>query len=262
MNKRIFAIFSIAIFLIVSIGIISAADTQDDLSADADAVSSSKVIPVKIVWDDAGNTGARPASVTVSLIKDGAVVDTVTLSESNSWSATFNAQSGGSFKVTQSGSLADYSVSISGSADSGFVIVNQIKADALGASENEAPIAENASDDSDAADDQLSNDTDETNATDSDDSNATDENSTDDNSTDENSTDDSNATDGNSTVDNQTDNTPAKNPVTKEQIKKVVKPIKKNNVTKTQLRNTGIPLVVLVVAAFAAVFVPFSRNKK
>lgn len=238
MNKRIFAIFSIAIFLIVSIGIISAADTQDDLSADADTVSNSKVIPVKIVWDDAAKTGARPASVTVNLIKDGAVVDTVTLSESNSWSATFKAQSAdGSFKVTQSGSLVDYSVSISGSADNGFVIVNQIKADALGASENEVPIAENASGDSNATDDQVSNDTAETNATDS----------------------DSNATDGNSTVDNKTDNTPAKKPVSKEQIKQVVKPI---NVTKTQLRNTGIPLLVLVVVAFAAVFVPFSRNKK
>ncbi|WP_292749865.1 Cna B-type domain-containing protein [Methanobrevibacter sp.] len=249
MNKRIFAIFSIAIFLIVSIGIISAADTQDDLSADADAVSNSKVIPVKIVWDDAAKTGARPASVTVNLIKDGAVVDTVTLSESNSWSATFKAQSAdGSFKVTQSGSLVDYSVSISGSVDNGFVIVNQIKADALGASENEVPIAENASGDSNATDDQVSNDTAETNATDSDS-----------NATDENSTDDSNATDGNSTVDNKTDNTPAKKPVSKEQIKQVVKPI---NVTKTQLRNTGIPLLVLVVVAFAAVFVPFSRNKK
>lgn len=238
MNKRIFAIFSIAIFLIVSIGIISAADTQDDLSADADTVSNSKVIPVKIVWDDAAKTGARPASVTVNLIKDGAVVDTVTLSESNSWSATFKAQSAdGSFKVTQSGSLVDYSVSISGSVDNGFVIVNQIKADALGASENEVPIAENASGDSNATDDQVSNDTAETNATDS----------------------DSNATDGNSTVDNKTDNTPAKKPVSKEQIKQVVKPI---NVTKTQLRNTGIPLLVLVVVAFAAVFVPFSRNKK
>lgn len=238
MNKRIFAIFSIAIFLIVSIGIISAADTQDDLSADADTVSNSKVIPVKIVWDDAAKTGARPDSVTVNLIKDGAVVDTVTLSESNSWSATFKAQSAdGSFKVTQSGSLVDYSVSISGSADNGFVIVNQIKADALGASENEVPIAENASGDSNATDDQVSNDTAETNATDS----------------------DSNATDGNSTVDNKTDNTPAKKPVSKEQIKQVVKPI---NVTKTQLRNTGIPLLVLVVVAFAAVFVPFSRNKK
>ena len=238
MNKRIFAIFSIAIFLIVSIGIISAADTQDDLSADADTVSNSKVIPVKIVWDDAAKTGARPASVTVNLIKDGAVVDTVTLSESNSWSATFKAQSAdGSFKVTQSGSLVDYSVSISGSVDNGFVIVNQIKADALGASENEVPIAENASGDSNATDDQVSNDTAETNATDS----------------------YSNATDGNSTVDNKTDNTPAKKPVSKEQIKQVVKPI---NVTKTQLRNTGIPLLVLVVVAFAAVFVPFSRNKK
>ena len=162
----------------------------------------------------------------------------------------------GSFKVTQSGSLADYSVSIRGSADNGFVIVNQIKADALGASENEVPIAENASGDSNATDNPVSNATDDPVSNDTAETNATDSDS---NATDENSTDDSNATDGNSTVDNKTDNTPAKKPVSKEQIKQVVKPI---NVTKTQLRNTGIPLLVLVVVAFAAVFVPFSRNKK
>ena len=36
MNKRIFAIFLVAIFLIVSVGVISAADDQSDVSADVD----------------------------------------------------------------------------------------------------------------------------------------------------------------------------------------------------------------------------------
>lgn len=256
MDKRIFAVFAIAIFMILSAGIISAADNQDDAAAaDVKTVSDSKIISVKIVWDDAGKTGARPSSVNVNLVKDGKIVDKVTLSESNSWTATFKAQSeDGNFKVIQSGNHDGYSVSVSGNADNGFVIVNQIKADALTAGEDDVSAEVNASDVSNEADE--SNDTVE---------NATGDNATEEETADEsNAADDSNVTEGNSTADNQTDKNTngSSKSVTKEQIKKVVKPIKKHNVTKVQLRNTGIPFAALVVAAFVAVFVPFSRNKK
>ncbi len=281
MNKRIFAIFLIAIFLIVSVGVISAADDQSDLSADVDVktVSNSKIISVKVIWDDADKTSERPDSVKVNLVKDGAVVDTVTLKESNSWSATFKAQSDdGTFKVSEVGNIDSYSVSTSGSADSGFIIVNKVKADVLGASDDEAPVAEeNPSEDAkelgDAAPDDGAadeNNTSDINATDeeptSGDDNATDEEpaSDDDNATDEEPASDD-ATDEKTTADNSTEkvkNTPTKEPVTKEKVKKTIKPVKKNNVTKEKLRNTGIPLMILVVAAFAAIFVPISRNKK
>lgn len=283
MNKRIFAIFLVAIFLIVSVGVISAADDQSDVSADVDVkkVSNSKVISVKIVWDDADKTGARPDSVKVNLVKDGVVVDEVTLSESNSWSATFKAQSGdGTFKVTQSGNIGDYSVSTSGNADNGFIIVNKVKADVLGASEDETPLAEDTSDDakdvegSTPDDDDVigdENDT-ETNSTeeesDSSDDNATDEETA---SDDANTTEEETASDGANATDVETTSagptekvtdTPTKNPVTKEKVKKVIKPLKKNNVTKEKLKNTGIPLMVLVVAVFTAIFVPISGRKK
>lgn len=282
MNKRIFAIFLVAIFLIVSVGVISAADDQSDVSADVDVkkVSNSKVISVKIVWDDADKTGARPDSVKVNLVKDGVVVDEVTLSESNSWSATFKAQSGdGTFKVTQSGNIGDYSVSTSGNADNGFIIVNKVKADVLGASEDETPLAEDTSDDakdvegSTPDDDVIGDENDtETNSTeeesDSSDDNATDEETA---SDDANTTEEETASDGANATDLETlsigppekvIDTPTKNPVTKEKVKKVIKPLKKNNVTKEKLKNTGIPLMVLVVAVFTAIFVPISGRKK
>ena len=112
MNKRIFTIFLIAALLIVSAGVISAADNQDDSSP----------ISVKINWDDAAKVSERPSQVKVDLIKDGSVVDTVVLKESNSWKATFKSQSAdGTFKV-RSSDLNDYSMGISGDADVGFVI--------------------------------------------------------------------------------------------------------------------------------------------
>ena len=270
MNKRIFAIFLVAIFLIVSVGVISAADDQSDVSADVDVkkVSNSKVISVKIVWDDADKTGARPDSVKVNLVKDGVVVDEVTLSKSNSWSATFKAQSGdGTFKVTQSGNIGDYSVSTSGNADNGFIIVNKVKADVLGASEDETPLAEDTSDDAkdvegSTPDDDVIGDENDT------ETNSTEEES---DSSDDNATDEETASDGANATDLETlsigppekvNDTPTKNPVTKEKIKKVIKPLKKNNVTKEKLKNTGIPLMVLVVAVFTAIFVPISGRKK
>lgn len=282
MNKRIFAIFLVAIFLIVSVGVISAADDQSDVSADVDVkkVSNSKVISVKIVWDDADKTGARPDSVKVNLVKDGVVVDEVTLSKSNSWSATFKAQSGdGTFKVTQSGNIGDYSVSTSGNADNGFIIVNKVKADVLGASEDETPLAEDTSDDEkdveeSTPDEDVIGDENgtETNSTeeesDSGDDNATDEETA---SDDANTTEEETASDGANATDVETTSagptekvtdTPTKNPVTKEKVKKVIKPLKKNNVTKEKLKNTGIPLMVLVVAVFTAIFVPISGRKK
>lgn len=80
-------------------------------------------------------------------------------------------------------------------------------------------------------------------------SNDTDVNTTDDNSSDENSTG------SNTTI-------VTKNQNTTKVIKQVTKIDKKpKNVTKTQLRNTGIPIIFLVVVAFAAAFVPFSRKK-
>lgn len=48
------------------------------------------------VWDDDGNEDARPASITVDLIRDGAVYQTVTLNAGNNWRYTWTGLSANS----------------------------------------------------------------------------------------------------------------------------------------------------------------------
>lgn len=46
-------------------------------------------VTVKKVWSD-GNYSKRPGNVTIQLLRDGSVLDTITLNASNSWSYTWN----------------------------------------------------------------------------------------------------------------------------------------------------------------------------
>lgn len=274
MNRKLFTILLVAIFLIASVGFVSAADTSDD------GKSSSHSISVSINWNGDSQSD-RPGSVTVKLVKDGAVVDTATLTAGNSWSTTFTTSGDGSYSVQQAGDLSDYSVSTSGSASSGFVITNTLKEDVLGASEAENTLEETTTDELD----EDTNTTDNDNPTDDEPEldNETNENETDDESDIDNETDDEpyidNETDDESDIDNETDGgiynetapyavTTYKNPTKNIQkdVKKVDKKVikkenKKPNVTKTQLRNTGIPIICLVLVAFVVAFVPFTRKK-
>lgn len=128
MNKRIFAILLISVFLIVSVGFISAAEDSND------AGNASNLIKVKVVWDDNGNTSYRPDQVIVNLLLDGKVVEFINLNESNLWNATFKTQDdGGNYTVRLADNLSNYSVSYNGSAEKGFVInctVNESLSDA------------------------------------------------------------------------------------------------------------------------------------
>ena len=263
MNKKLFTILLVAVFLIATVSFISAADTSKD--------TTSHDVSVQIRWDDNGQTNERPGSVTVSLLKNGAVVDTKTLSSSNSWSATFKVQDDGSYSVKQETSLSDYAVSTVGDAHSGFMIINTLKSDVLSASEDGNNEIINSSTENEEIVITEDNATyNETTTEDNSTSENTTDNTTNDNSTSENTTDnttDDNSTsenDNNTTVINEQDTNPVvnKHPDNTKNIKKATKLDKKpKKVTKTQLRNTGIPIAVLVVAAFAAAFVPFSRKK-
>ncbi len=249
MNKKLFTILLVAVFLIATVSFISAADTSKD--------TTSHDVSVQIRWDDNGQTNERPGSVTVSLLKNGAVVDTKTLSSSNSWSATFKVQDDGSYSVKQETSLSDYAVSTVGDAHSGFMIINTLKSDVLSASEDGNNEIINSSTENEEI--VITEDNATYNETTTED-NSTSENTTD-NTTDDNSTSEN---DNNTTVINEQDTNPVvnKHPDNTKNIKKATKLDKKpKKVTKTQLRNTGIPIAVLVVAAFAAAFVPFSRKK-
>lgn len=46
-------------------------------------------ITVKKVWNDGDDTASRPSSITVNLYKDSTLIDTVTLSSTNSWTYTW-----------------------------------------------------------------------------------------------------------------------------------------------------------------------------
>lgn len=243
MYKKLLAVSILAIFLITSVGAISAADS----------------ISVKVVWDGSD----VPDHVTVNLLKDGKIVDTAKLSASNSWKTTFHVDDDGNYKVSESS--GDYSSQISGSAESGFVITNTlVKEDVLAASDDDN--LEEAS-----ADDKLSQEDAPVladNETASDDADSTD-NTTDENSTEEdNSTEETNVTEDDNATEEDTEEITESETITtkiveKEDVVKVVEKNKKpqNNTTKTQHKNTGFPLAALVCAVFVAAFVPFSRKK-
>ncbi len=240
MNKKLFTVFLVVAFLIASVSFISAADTLDD-----DTISSHG-ISVQIKWEDINDTSKRPDFVEIDLIKNGNVIETKILNSSNSWSATFEVPDDGSYSIKQKTKLSDYSVSTIGDEYSGFMVINTLKSDVLGVGESDD--TNNLSEETEeiiiAPDNTTYNETITEN-------NDTDVNTTDDNSTDENST----YNGSNTTI-------VTKNQNTTKVIKQVTKIDKKpKNVTKTQLRNTGIPIIFLVVVAFAAAFVPFSRKK-
>lgn len=251
--KRLFAILLVLIFLITSVGAISAADS----------------ITVKV-------SGDMPDQVTVSLLCDGKIVDTAKLTQSNGFKTTFNVNDDGNYYINTSSS-SDYSFSVSGNSGSGFIIVSkQIKEEVLTATNDDVEEDTSLATDEDSSDDVLADDTsnDDTCSTDetttADETAAADETTTDDETSDSddstdttNDTSDSdNETDDNTTEVTSVDDTQKDNvkKVIKQKIKhKLVKHPKKNNATKVK-HNTGLP-VVLVLVAICAMFVPFSRRK-
>lgn len=263
MNKKIFVIMFVAIFLIASIGFVSAKD-----------------ISVSMNWDDNENTANRPAAVSVSLIHDGKVVDTNTLSASNSWKTTFNNQEGDSGYSVRVNGISGYSVSTSGNGGSGFVITGKLieepvlsasddnEDDALGEEVNEIVGDDNT--------EQPSNEPTTNGGENSQNEEPTtgDGGQTADNG--EQKTNETNTTDNNSTTnepDNPTSDStapedkkvtkkPAAKKTTTKTTKTVVKkekPVKKNNTTK--MKKAGLP-IALVLIAMGAIFIPIARKKE
>lgn len=236
MNKKLFTIFLVAIFLLACIGFASAEDTSGEENSTVQKIS------VKIKWNDDGQTSQRPDSITVNLIKDGKIVDKETLSPSNSWSATFEVEDEGSYSVNES-ELSNYSVSIKGSASEGFVITNTFNSDVLGASQDNTSenttlgVAENET--LTGAENETASGTDDGNNASED----TPKNTTATGEEDKNTT----------TVTKKQDS--SKN--VKQEPKKEDK---KPNVTKNDLRNTGIPIIVLVLIVIVIAVVLFTRK--
>ena len=234
MSKKLFAILGILLVLVVSVGVISAEENANDDTQ----VENSKV-KVSVSWNDDGNTDNRPSSISVTIKSGGNVIGTLTLSQANGWQDSLSA-TGGDYSISID-DVASYSKEISQNGDSFNVVYSNDGQDVDDTPENVSD------DDSDIVDDD--------NSTDDDDSDIVD----DDNSTDDDDGDsDLNGTNGNDDSLNVDKNAPLKNKIVKQN--KVLK--QNNNVTKKQLRQTGLPIAVLVLVLIVVALVPISRRKK
>ncbi len=243
MYKKIFVVMILALFLIVSIAAISAQDS----------------IPVKAVWE--GDVGDI---ITVNLLRDGNVVDTVNLTSANSWKTAFDVDGDdGSYNVSVVESK-DISSSVNGTADTGFVVSCSLTRDVLKASDEYSSV-EGASQDDNSSEDanEILGATDAVNGTAN---NNTNSNTT---STSNTTTEDSNTAGSDKTNDEKDDSTSKQKTITTTKTTKTTKIVSKeakkdkkpDNKTKTKMDNTGFPIIVLVIAVFVAILVPLSRKK-
>lgn len=238
MNKKLFAIGIFALFLVVSIGVVSAQTINVQLSGDV------------------------PDQVSVSLLCDGNVVETVKLGSANP-ATTFDVDGNGSYSVVAKGS-SDYSFSVSGSADNGFIINSKhVGGEKLPATDDNQQKENKSVDDTQLVEnstiDKVAADVNDTVV-----GNASDDNSTDvvdgtvagnasgDNTTGEVEVNTTSTSDANKIV--------TQNKVVKKENQKPVEK-KENKTTKVRLLNTGLPLMVLVIALFAVIFIPINRRK-
>ena len=232
--QKNYAILGILLVLVVSVGVISAEENANDDTQ----VENSKV-KVSVSWNDDGNTDNRPSSISVTIKSGGNVIGTLTLSQANGWQDSLSA-TGGDYSISID-DVASYSKEISQNGDSFNVVYSNDGQDVDDTPENDTD------DDSDIVDDD--------NSTDDDDSDIVgDDNSTDDDDGDS----DLNGTNGNDDSLNVDKNAPLKNKIVKQN--KVLK--QNNNVTKKQLRQTGLPIAVLVLVLIVVALVPISRRKK
>ena len=82
-------------------------------------------IPIEKIWlDNENESGARPESITVRLIKDGGIYREMELTEETDWKGVFSdVPSDASYSITEK-EVQDYSADYSKSDDNGFVITN------------------------------------------------------------------------------------------------------------------------------------------
>lgn len=93
-------------------------------------IDKSVEISVSKVWNDANNQDGLRKEIIVALLADGKEVDTITLSDANNWTYTFNNlqkyANGKEIKYTieEKTVLEGYTVEITGSAKEGYTITN------------------------------------------------------------------------------------------------------------------------------------------
>lgn len=93
-------------------------------------IDTSVEVSVRKVWDDAANQDGLRKEITVALLGNGKEVDTITLSDTNNWTYTFNNlqkyEDGKEIKYTieEKTTLDGYTVEITGSVKEGYTITN------------------------------------------------------------------------------------------------------------------------------------------
>lgn len=250
MNKKIFVLLFVAVFLIASIGFISAEDSADDAVVSSDNL---KNINVKKVWDDKGFESQRPDSVQVELYVGGKLVDRINLNSSDNWKAIFkNVDVSGEVKVVELNRSSDYKISYDGNVEDGFVITSKIaknatKDDVLGKSNDSDKLADNNT--SQKQNTTENNNTKVQNA-------SADDNKTE-NITIYNITNETDIEINNTTTIKNVNKTVNKTVVVNEEKA----PPKKPPANLIDLRNTGLPILFLVIVAIGAVFFSLRRKK-
>ena len=250
MSKKIFVLLFVAVFLIASIGFISAEDSADDAVESSDNL---KNITVKKVWDDKGFESQRPNSVQVELYVGGKLVDRINLNSSDNWKAIFkNVEVSGDVKVVELNRSSDYKISYDGNVDEGFVITSKIaknatKDDVLGKSNDSDKLADNNT--SQKQNTTENNNTKVQNA-------SADDNKTE-NKTIYNITNETDIEINNTTTIKNVNKTVNKTVVVNEEKA----PPKKPPANLIDLRNTGLPILFLVIVVIGAVFFSLRRKK-
>lgn len=291
MNKKIFAILSISIFLIAAVSFVCASNEEITVSMD---------------WKDDGFESERPSGVTVNLLEDGKIIDTIILKESKLWNGSFKVSEYGDYSIEVE-DVPNYTITTKNTYEDEYIVTAKIMKDSVLKASDDEPVE---TDDKDTSVEKASDD--EPTETNQDNtpvektdkkvvkSNKKDtkvENTNiviqqasnnknvlgdivtdptyDGNNTNNNNTNNTNNTTNNSTNSNQTTNgnntqnktttkvttTETIKVISKEPKKENKTPEKDNNTNATDLKNTGIPVAVLILVAMAAIFIPILRKK-
>ncbi len=83
-----------------------------------------KSIYVMKKWEDKSAEKLRPQSITIDLLLNGEVVDTVVLSKENGWAHTFKDLPNEKCYSVYEHPLANYTVKYNGDSENGFIITN------------------------------------------------------------------------------------------------------------------------------------------
>lgn len=88
-------------------------DTELFCKYDSEIVPNQVVRKVQKVWEDDGNEKKRPQNISVQLLENGKVVDTVVLNRDNNWEYTWKNLDGGSvWQVVEAETPEGYTVSV------------------------------------------------------------------------------------------------------------------------------------------------------